>query len=81
MMVHITCGKSQGEDEGCGQKILWSLCNKNQIQEMQREGAKAGLEVQAKRMRTFSDFKHPKAESGCTVRIKVPDVDRARTDG
>ena len=37
--------------------------------------------MQAKRIKTFSDFKHPKAKSGCTVKIKVPNVNRTKTDG
>jgi len=79
MNVHIICGVSQN-DEGYGKKILCTICSNKLNQEKQRAGAIAGLEIQAKKMQMLCDSKHPKVEKGCTVRVKVPDVDRAKTD-
>ncbi|GBN17862.1 hypothetical protein AVEN_142355-1 [Araneus ventricosus] len=47
---------------------------------MQRDEAKKGLEKQAKKMLGVSNANHPNVYEGVAVRIKVHDVDRAKTD-
>uniref|UniRef100_A0A6P7EY72 Uncharacterized protein LOC114324478 n=2 Tax=Diabrotica virgifera virgifera TaxID=50390 RepID=A0A6P7EY72_DIAVI len=45
-----------------------------------RKLALTNLEKQAEKMLKFSNSKYPSAKLGNTVRIRVPDVDRARSD-
>ncbi|KAK9753251.1 hypothetical protein QE152_g3728 [Popillia japonica] len=45
-----------------------------------RMSAKVGLDSQAKKMLKVSNLKFPSAKIGDTVKLRVPDVDRARSD-
>jgi len=45
-----------------------------------REAAREGLEEQAKKMKATSSKKFQKPTLGQNVRIKIPDIDRAKTD-
>jgi hypothetical protein len=45
-----------------------------------REAAREGLEEQAKKMKATSSKKFPKPTLGQNVRIKIPDIDRAKKD-
>ena len=45
-----------------------------------REAAREGLEEQAKRMKATSSKKFQKPTLGQNVRIKIPDIDRAKMD-
>ena len=45
-----------------------------------REAATEGLEEQAKKMRATSSKKFQKPTLGQNVRIKIPDIDRAKMD-
>jgi len=47
-------------------------------QKIQRDDVKK--EKQAKKTLAASNAKHPNVDEGVTVRIKVPEVDRAKTD-
>jgi len=45
-----------------------------------REAARQGLEEQAKKMKATSSKRFQKPTLGQNVRIKIPDIDRAKTD-
>jgi len=45
-----------------------------------REAAREGLEEQAKKMKATSSKKFQKPTVGQNVRIKIPDIDRAKMD-
>ena len=47
---------------------------------LEREAAREELVQQAKRMRKISDTKFPAVHPEATVRVPVPDVDRAKID-
>ena len=47
---------------------------------MFREAAREGLEKQAKKMKATSSKKFQKPTLGQNVRIKIPDIDRAKMD-
>ncbi|CAH1112464.1 unnamed protein product [Psylliodes chrysocephalus] len=46
-----------------------------------REISASNLKKQAEKMLQTSNSKYPTAKKGDTVRVRVPDVDRGRTDG
>lgn len=79
MFVHVSCGVNL-EEEGYGKSVLCKICKNNADQIKHRDEAKEGLKKQAKKMLTNSDTKFPSVSEGATVRIQVPDVDRAKTD-
>ena len=55
--------------------------NKNQVNiEKKRESSKEALENQAKKMKQLSEKNFPQGKVGDTVKVRVPDVDRARSD-
>lgn len=56
------------------------LCQLHDSTTKQRKDAKQCLEQQAKRMRIQSDANFPDPAVGDTVRVQIPDVDRAKTD-
>ncbi|GBM33727.1 hypothetical protein AVEN_47034-1 [Araneus ventricosus] len=80
MFVHEICGEINHKEEGYGKNVLCNICKKNMDQKIQRDEAKKYLEKQEKKMLAVSKAKHPNVEEGVTVRIKVPEVDRAKTD-
>ncbi|KAK4887287.1 hypothetical protein RN001_003558 [Aquatica leii] len=75
--VHATCDVTEAI-EGFGSKLVCSICVNQINQENQRNSAKESLREQAKQMQALSDANHPVANEGATVRIKIPDVDRAQ---
>ncbi|KAF2900889.1 hypothetical protein ILUMI_05294 [Ignelater luminosus] len=78
ILVHVICGETQSEEEG--NKLPCAISKIQFDQNKQREEAKESLEIQAKKMLVVSDLSHPTADKGDTARIKVPDVDRVKTD-
>jgi hypothetical protein len=55
------------------------LCRQEQVRK-HRMSAKEGLELQAKKMLKVSNLKFPAGKVGDTVKLRIPDVDRARSD-
>ena len=56
------------------------LCERVQSMKRMREQSNECLQRQAKKMEMRSDLNFPDPEVGDTVRIKVPDVDRCKTE-
>jgi hypothetical protein len=57
-----------------------STISRAQKMKMFREAAREGLEKQAKKMKATSSKKFQKPTLGQNVRIKIPDIDRAKMD-
>lgn len=73
--LHEACAKKES-----GNRILCHLCYQNFQIDAERAGALEGLEKQVKRMKLMSDKKFGQVAVGKTVRIPIPDVDRAKGD-
>jgi hypothetical protein len=78
--VHVICGTSDVENEGYGTKVICFLCNNKEEIKTKRSAAHSSLNVQGAKMLKISDRKFPSAKVGDNVRVRVPDVDRGRTD-
>lgn len=72
--------KTQKENEAAVALIQTDiLCRQEQVRK-HRMSAKEGLELQAKKMLKVSNLKFPAGKVGDTVKLRIPDVDRARSD-
>jgi len=80
MFVHVICGEIELKEKGYGKNVLCNIYKKNMDQKIQRDEAKKGLEKQAKKMLAASNAKHSNVNEDVTVRIKVLEVDRVKTD-
>lgn len=80
MFVHVICGEMHPNEKGYDKNALCNICKKNMDQKVQRNEAKKDLEKQVKKVLAVSNEKHRNVYEGVTVRIKVPAVDRAKTD-
>lgn len=79
--VHVICGvTTEDGEEGFGSNVMCVLCDKKKNITKEREGAYDGLINQSKKMKLMSDKLHPPAAVGSTVLIKVPDIDRSKSD-
>ena len=59
---------------------IFVIKKRKELLEKKRTSAKAGLEEQAKKMKKMSNHMFPACKVGDTVKVRVPDVDRARSD-
>lgn len=57
-----------------------TLCERTRSMKRMRQDAKDSLEMQAKKMKLRSDLNFPDPKVGDTVRVKIPDVDRCKTE-
>jgi hypothetical protein len=78
--VHVICGTSDVENEGYGTKVICFLCKNKEKIKTKRSAAHSSLNVQSAKTLKISDRKFPSAKVGDNVRVRVPDVDRGRTD-
>uniref|UniRef100_A0A8D8Q4X0 KRAB-A domain-containing protein 2 n=1 Tax=Cacopsylla melanoneura TaxID=428564 RepID=A0A8D8Q4X0_9HEMI len=78
----VTSNDVQDSNDKVPQLPGTSESNQDRINKVRkiREAAREGLEIQAKKMKKISNEKFPDAQVGQNVRIKVPDVDRAKID-
>ena len=77
-VVHAICGISNEADEGG--KVTCRLCHNKQEIMSKRSAAHGSLQTQGVKMLKNSDAKFPPAKAGDNVRIRIPDVDRGRSD-
>lgn len=80
MFARAICGEIDPEEEGHGKNVLCNICKKNMYQKIQRGEAKKCLEKQAKKILTVFNAKPPNVDEGVALRIKVPEVDRTKSD-
>lgn len=78
--VHVICGTSDGENEGYCTKVVRILSkNKGEIKK-KSSAPHSSLNVQGADILKISDRKFPATKVGDNVRVRVPDIDRGRTD-
>jgi len=73
-------GHTDSETEGVTQAEEDLITKKIESVQMIRTKAKFNLENQAEKMKAMSADKYPNVKVGQNVRLKVPDIDRAKTD-
>jgi len=71
---------TDSETEGVTQAEEDLITKKIESVQMIRTKAKFNLENQAEKMKAMSADKYPNVKVGQNVRLKVPDIDRAKTD-
>lgn len=80
--VYLPAGnfESQGENEPEGPSTQADIFSRQKEVRKKRMSAKEGLVSQANKMLKISNLKFPAGKVGDTVKLRVPDVDRARSD-
>ncbi|XP_035216686.1 SCAN domain-containing protein 3-like [Stegodyphus dumicola] len=73
--------KTQKENEAASAALIHTdiLCRQEQVRK-HRMSAKEGLELQAKKMLKVSNLKFSAGVVGDTVKLRIPNVDRARSE-
>ncbi|GBN22796.1 hypothetical protein AVEN_104508-1 [Araneus ventricosus] len=84
-LVHQKSGGSKEmrlypKNEGYCKNVLCNISEKDIDEKIQRDEAKKGLEQEGKKMLAVSNTKYSNVDEGVTLRIKVPNVERAKSD-
>ena len=80
--IHSNALLTEGDQQMPTTSVIDATINvRSQNISKARDTARQSLDKQAKKMLLLSNTKFPQAEVGQSVRIKVPEVDRAKADG